>query len=242
MAKEQNRKKFVEGGQTPPLNWNAHCYTSIAAAQIIGEGATKLLSGSFERRRCKRGQSEIPFSSSKQCLSSCIILRISKFPIRLLFFVWNCLADCFFSPFSLMKLAWWSWASGYQTNLSLGFVGELLPDKFGVGKPPIFQERKNSVKIKFLGRIFLEHQGPTCLGISPTIYRARHPETPKSLKKVSREEFGTPRPELPKTSEKGPKSPKNSWFWLHPIFQLLHPYSNFFELIRIRRYSTVTLQ
>ena len=31
-------------------------------------------------------------------------------------------------------------------------------------------------------------------------------------------------------------------FKLHPIFQLLHPYSNFFELIRIRHYITVTLQ
>ena len=44
------------------------------------------------------------------------------------FLVWNCLADCFVSLFSLMKLAWWSWASGYQTNLSLCFVGKLLPD------------------------------------------------------------------------------------------------------------------
>ena len=34
----------------------------------------------------------------------------------------------FFSPFSLMKSVWWSWASGYQTNLSLCFVGKLLPD------------------------------------------------------------------------------------------------------------------
>ena len=34
----------------------------------------------------------------------------------------------FFSPFSLMKLAWWSWASGYQTHLSLCFVERLLPD------------------------------------------------------------------------------------------------------------------
>ena len=33
-----------------------------------------------------------------------------------------------FPPFSLMKLAWWSWASGYQTNLSLCIVGKLLPD------------------------------------------------------------------------------------------------------------------
>ena len=40
----------------------------------------------------------------------------------------------FFPPFSLMKLAWWSWASGYQTNLSLCFVGKLLPYEFGVGK------------------------------------------------------------------------------------------------------------
>ena len=48
------------------------------------------------------------------------------------------------------------------------------------------------------------------LGISPTIYRARNPKTPKSLKKVSREEFGTPDPEPPKSSKKGPKSPKNS--------------------------------
>ena len=34
----------------------------------------------------------------------------------------------FFVPFSLMKLAWWSWASGYQTNSSLCFVGKPLPD------------------------------------------------------------------------------------------------------------------
>ena len=29
---------------------------------------------------------------------------------------------------------------------------------------------------------------------------------------------------------------------LPPVFQLLHPYSNFLELIRIRHYITVTLQ
>ena len=33
-----------------------------------------------------------------------------------------------FFPFSLMRFIWWSWASGYQTNLSLCFVGKLLPD------------------------------------------------------------------------------------------------------------------
>ena len=43
------------------------------------------------------------------------------------------------------------------------------------------------------------------------------------------------------------KPPRFSFFSqttakIHPIFQLLHPYSNFFELIRIRHYITVTLQ
>ena len=44
-----------------------------------------------------------------------------------------------------------------------------------------------------------------------------------------------------------PKSPQNEGnhaicHTIHPIFQLLHPYSNFFELIRIRHYITVALQ
>ena len=44
------------------------------------------------------------------------------------------------------------------------------------------------------------------IGISPTIYRAQNPETPKSLKKVSREEFGTPDPQkVPK--KKGSQTP-----------------------------------
>ena len=42
--------------------------------------------------------------------------------------------------------------------------------------------------------------------ISPAIYRAENPGNPKSLKKVSREEFGTPRPRTPKKSKKSPKS------------------------------------
>ena len=50
------------------------------------------------------------------------------------------------------------------------------------------------------------------LEISPAIYRAENPENPKSLKKVSREEFGTPRPRTPKKSQKGPRSQENSWF------------------------------
>ena len=40
-------------------------------------------------------------------------------------------------------------------------------------------------------------------------------------------------------------SMRAKWFkhiTIHPIFQLLHPYSNFSELIRIRHYITVTLQ
>ena len=41
------------------------------------------------------------------------------------FIVWHCLADCFiYSPFSLMKFVWWSWASGYQTILSFFFCGK----------------------------------------------------------------------------------------------------------------------
>ena len=48
--------------------------------------------------------------------------------------------------------------------------------------------------------------------ISPAIYRAQNPENPKSLKKVSREEFGTPRARTPKKSEKSPKSQENSCF------------------------------
>ena len=51
----------------------------------------------------------------------------SKFPIRL-FFLSDTVWQTVVSPFSLMKLAWWSWPSGYQTNLSLCFVGKLLPD------------------------------------------------------------------------------------------------------------------
>ena len=61
----------------------------------------------------------LPWSSPDFPGSSPDFPRTSKFPIRLFF----CL-----SPFSLMKLAWWSWASGHQTNFSLCFVGKLLPD------------------------------------------------------------------------------------------------------------------
>ena len=44
-------------------------------------------------------------------------------------------------------------------------------------------------------------------GIPHAIYRAQNPETPKSLKKVSREgeEFGTPRPQTPKKFRKKPE-------------------------------------
>ena len=40
----------------------------------------------------------------------------------------------FFFPFSLMKFVWWSWASGYQTNLSLRFVGKTTPRLIWCGK------------------------------------------------------------------------------------------------------------
>ena len=50
----------------------------------------------------------------------------------------------------------------------------------------------------------------TMLEISPAIYRSENPENPKSLKKVSREEFGTPRPRTPKKSQKNPKSQEKS--------------------------------
>ena len=59
--------------------------------------------------------------------------RTSKFPIRL-FLLSDTVWQTVFSPFGLMKFVWWSWASGYQTNLSLCFVGKLLADWFGVGK------------------------------------------------------------------------------------------------------------
>ena len=48
-----------------------------------------------------------------------------------------------------MKLAWWSWASGYQTNLSLCFVGKLLPDQFGVEKI-VLSDQKISRQTIFL--------------------------------------------------------------------------------------------
>ena len=63
-----------------------------------------------------------------------------KFPIRLILLSDHCLADFFFPPLSLMKFVWWSWASGYQTNLSLCFVGKLLPDLFGLGKIELSDE------------------------------------------------------------------------------------------------------
>ena len=44
---------------------------------------------------------------------------------------------------------------------------------------------------------------PTSFRISfNTIHRAQNPETPKSLKKVFREEFGTPRTRIPKKQKK----------------------------------------
>ena len=52
---------------------------------------------------------------------------------------------------------------------------------------------------------------PSRLGISPTIYKAQNPETPKRLKKVFREEFGNPRPRTPKKfQKKGPRSREQS--------------------------------
>ena len=58
------------------------------------------------------------------------IPRTSKFPIRLVFLVLTLSGRLFFSPFGLMIFVWWNWASGYQTNLSLCFVGRLLPEQF----------------------------------------------------------------------------------------------------------------
>ena len=60
--------------------------------------------------------------------------------------------------------------------------------------------------------------GSLGFGIFPTIYRAQNPETPKSLKKVSQEEFGTPDSKPPKSSEKSPK--------IHKIVKI-----NYFELL-----------
>ena len=59
----------------------------------------------------------------------------------------------------------------------------------------------------------------------PRHLQSPKPENPKSLKKVSREEFGTPQPRTPKKSEKNPKSQEkslkchyfldfSSFFWL----------------------------
>ena len=59
--------------------------------------------------------------------------RTSKFPIRL-FLLSDTVWQIVFPPFSLMKLAWWSWASGYQTNLSLCFVGKTTTILIWCGK------------------------------------------------------------------------------------------------------------
>ena len=60
--------------------------------------------------------------------------------------------------------------------------------------------------------------------ISLATYRVQNPETPKSLKKVSREEFGTPRPRTPKEFEQ--KSEKSRNLTLLLTFRTL--FSNFF--------------
>ena len=71
----------------------------------------------------------------------------------------------------------------------------LAGQKHGLPKAPLLGPRFCANRLFFL----LVCSG---LGISPTIYRAQNPETPKSLKKVSREEFGTPRPRTPKKFRK----------------------------------------
>ena len=59
------------------------------------------------------------------------------------------------------------------------------------------------------GRPGIARNSAARIGISPAIYRAQNPETPKSLKKVSREEFGTPRPRTPEKFRKKSEKSKN---------------------------------
>ena len=63
---------------------------------------------------------------------------------------------------------------------------------------------------------------PSIIGISPATCRAQNPEIPKSLKKASREEFGTPRPRTPKKFRKKvrrvPKKSKSTFFELFGLF------------------------
>ena len=86
-------------------------------------------------------------------------------------------------------------------------------------KSPTRQERRENSELYHLLAVplghpirqrFLRRPPPMFfdqrIEISPAIYTAEKPENPKSLKKVSREEFGTPRPRTPKKSQKSPKS------------------------------------
>ena len=57
-----------------------------------------------------------------------------------------------FSPFSLMRLAWWSWASGYQTNLSLCFWGKTTTRLIWCGQ-------NSTVRQKLVARQFLYFRG-----------------------------------------------------------------------------------
>ena len=77
-------------------------------------------------------------------------------------------------------------------------------------------ERQKPTKKKHINKMLLECPGDleedsVCVfsfGISPTIYRAQNPETPKSLRKVSREELGPPDPTPQKVPKKARKVQK----------------------------------
>ena len=94
---------------------------------------------------------------------------------------------------------------------------------------PDFRAEK---KRRILSRLWLSFVffGPE--NVSPPDL-ARHPPPPKSGKNVALKACQLSRDNLSKSS-----LPRG----LPPVFQLLHPYSNFSGLIRIRHYITVTLQ
>ena len=101
-------------------------------------------------------------------------------------------------------------------------IGQRVPWKIGmliylpVTSPPLISlQKKQRWRLLKLnsGKQILDARSldpNSWVGISPTIYRAQNPETPKSLKKVSREEFGTPRPRTPKKFRKRSEKSKNS--------------------------------
>ena len=87
-----------------------------------------------------------------------------------------------------------------RTKMALSKTGRFLSkaEILGVGAFFPFQNKGG------FGRCSLDPQNRNDgtkagmrVGISATIYRTQNPETPKSLKKVSREEFGTPDPGPP---------------------------------------------